>query len=38
LKVSHLTSNGKPMATSRVYLGAHRKHPSAIPFVVHRNP
>jgi hypothetical protein len=38
LKVSHLTGNGKALATSRVYLGANRKHPSAIPFVVHRNP
>jgi hypothetical protein len=38
LKVSHLTSNGKALSTSRVYLGAKRKHPSAIPFVVHRNP
>jgi hypothetical protein len=38
LRVSKLTANGKPISTSRVYLGAHRKHPSAIPFVVHRNP
>jgi hypothetical protein len=38
LKVSHLTANGKPISTKRVYLGAKRVHPSAIPFIVHRNP
>jgi hypothetical protein len=38
LRVSNLTANGKPIAVTRVYLGAYRKHPSKIPFVLHRNP
>jgi len=38
LRVSGLTANGKKLPTGRVFLGAHRKHPSAIPFVIHRNP
>jgi hypothetical protein len=38
LKVSALTANGKALPTGRAFLGAHRKHPSKIPFIVHRLP
>jgi hypothetical protein len=38
LRVSNLKANDKALPTGRVFLGAHRKHPSKIPFVLHRNP
>ena len=38
LKVSNLKANGKALPTGRVYLGAHRKHPSKIPFIINRLP
>jgi hypothetical protein len=35
--VSHLNQGNKVLPTANVYLGAHKAHPSQIPFRVHRH-
>ena len=38
LTVSHLMRGTSNLGPAHVYLGAHKAHPSAVPFIVHRIP